>query len=74
MEMLGRRSWHAITDEVKNSVTELFLEKYYDHNFSHVTERLNEEEEITISLASVRGILKADGIFWLLEPSSGLRQ
>ena len=58
----GRLSWHAITDEVKIKVTELFREKYYDHNFSHFTERLNEEEEIAISLSSVRRILKAYGI------------
>ena len=58
----GRRPCHSLGDEIRAEVLALYQQKYYDFNFSHFTERLNEEEDINISRSSVARILKAEGI------------
>lgn len=58
----GRQPRHSLKDETRAAVLSLYQQKYYDFNFSHFTERLNEEEDISISRSSVARILKAEGI------------
>ena len=58
----GRQPRHSLGDEMRTQVLNLYQQKYYDFNFSHFTERLNEEEDISISRSSVARILKAEGI------------
>ena len=58
----GRQPRHCLRDEIRDKVLALYQQKYYDFNFSHFTERLNEEENISISRSSVARILKAEGI------------
>ena len=58
----GRRPRHSLGDETRARVLSLYQQKYHDFNFSHFTERLNEEENVSISRSSVARILKAEGI------------
>ena len=58
----GRQPHHSLGAETQAKVLALYQQKYYDFNFSHFTERLNEEEDISISRSSVARILKAEGI------------
>ncbi|WOL40016.1 hypothetical protein RAH42_12900 [Pyramidobacter sp. YE332] len=58
----GRTSRRRIGDEVRESVLKAYEEVYYDFNFSHFAECLNEREGIRISRSSVVRILKDEGI------------
>ena len=58
----GRKPAHAIPDDLKGVVLQLFQEKYFDHNFTHFTEQLHDNEGIVISRPSVSRMLKASGI------------
>lgn len=58
----NRRPKHRIGDDIRADVLRLFQEKYYDFNFSHFTDLLNEKEGISVSRASVARILAAAGI------------
>jgi transposase len=61
----GRKPAHALTDEVKESIVDLYRTKYYDATYQHFTELLQEFEGIKVSEAVVRGILMAQ---YLLSP------
>ena len=58
----GRAPKGRIGDDVRTLVLELYQEKYYDFNFSHFTEYLNEKEGVRISRNSVTRILNEGGI------------
>lgn len=58
----GRAPKGRIGDDVRSLVLGLYQEKYYDFNFSHFTECLNEKEEVRISRNSVARILNAGGV------------
>ena len=58
----GRKPCHSIGEETRAQVLDLYRQKYYDFNFSHFTEQLNEEENVNISRSSVVRILKLEGI------------
>ena len=58
----GKQPRHSLGDETRAKVLALYRQKYYDFNFSHFTERLNEEENVSISRSSVARILKEEGI------------
>ena len=58
----NKQSKHRIRDDIRADVLRLFQEKYYDFNFSHFTDLLNEKEDISISRASVARILAAAGV------------
>ncbi|NTZ16435.1 ISNCY family transposase, partial [Paenibacillus sp. JMULE4] len=58
----GRKPVHALTDELKERVVELFREKYHGSNNCHFAELLEEHESICISPSSVRRILLDRGI------------
>ena len=58
----GRAPKGKIGDDVRTLVLELYQEKYYDFNFSHFTECLNEKEGLRISRNSAARILNEGGI------------
>jgi transposase len=58
----GRKPVHAISDDCKQAVLQLFQEKYFNHNFSHFTEQLCDNELIMVSRPTVSRILRASGI------------
>lgn len=58
----GRSSEKKIDETTREKIIELFNSKYFDFNFSHFTEKLNEQENITISRSSVSRILRSQGI------------
>jgi transposase len=57
----GRKPKHALSEELKQEVIRLFEEKYYDSNFCHYSQLLQEHEKIELSPASVRRILRSVG-------------
>jgi transposase len=58
----GRQPAHALSQQVKDKVTELAHTKYTGFNFSHFTELLEEREDTRLSRSSVRRILLASGL------------
>lgn len=58
----GRKPAHAIPDDVKELVAELYRTKYYGSNNCHFSELLQEHESLMLSVSSVRRILLAQGI------------
>ena len=58
----GRKPKHAITDEVKDQVVQLYNVKYLGSNNCHFSELLEEHEALELSPSSVRRILLDRGI------------
>ena len=58
----GRRSAHAISEELRQQVIMLARTCYTDFNHAHMTEMLEEREGITLARSTVRQILKDAGI------------
>lgn len=58
----GRKPKHALSEDMKNKVTELYSVKYHVSNNCHFVELLEEYESIRISPSSVRRILLEKGI------------
>jgi transposase len=58
----GRRPAHALSQQIKDKVTELARSKYKGFNFSHFTESLEEREGTRLSRSSVRRILLNSGL------------
>lgn len=58
----GRKPKHALTDEVKKQVAELYTMKYRGSNNCHFSELLEEHEALQLSPSSVRRILLDKGI------------
>lgn len=58
----GRASVRALDEVTRARVVELARTKYAGFNQQHLTEKLNEEERMTISRPTVRRILLAEGI------------
>ena len=61
----GRKPATTIPEDTRNSVVDLYCSKYYDANFQHYTELLEEHEGISISVSSVSKILEAK---YILSP------
>ena len=61
----GRKPATTIPQETRNTVVDLYLNKYYDANFRHYTELLEEREHIRLSPSSVMKILEAE---YILSP------
>ena len=57
----GRKPKHALSELLKREVIELYEKKYYDSNFCHYSQLLQEHEKIELSPSSVRRILKSTG-------------
>lgn len=49
----GRLPHHAISDEIKEAVIDLFHDKYCDCNFTHFAQKLREVEGVILSDSSV---------------------
>jgi len=58
----GRAPIHTIATELKRRVLELAQGKYKGLNHTHLTEKLREEEELSISRSTIRRILLDAGI------------
>jgi len=58
----GRQPAHALDEEVKADIRDLYLSKYYDANFAHFTELLEREEGIAVSESTVRNILSNEEV------------
>jgi transposase len=56
-----RPSSRAFPAGVKERVMALAREKYFDFNFSHLSEMLNEQEKITVSRETLRKWLRPEG-------------
>ena len=57
----GRQPKATISKETKERIINLYKNKYYDFNWSHFTEKLNEEENIKISYTPLRHVLTSAG-------------
>ena len=58
----GKKPKHALSEEVKQQVVELYNTKYHGSNHCHFAELLDEHESLKMSPASVRRILIDNGI------------
>ena len=58
----GRKPATTIPEETRNTVVDLYRNKYYQANFRHYTELLEERQNIRISPSSVAKILEAESI------------
>lgn len=57
----GRSPSHAFSSEAQNRIITLAEERYFDFNFSHLSEMLEEEERITINRETLRRWLRPRG-------------
>jgi len=58
----GRKPVHTVPESAKADIADLYLNKYYDANFSHFTELLEKEEDVVVSESLVREILYSQEI------------
>lgn len=58
----GRKAWNKTVSEKVKKVMELARGRYQGLNDTHLTEKLKEKEEISLSRSVVRGILRGVGI------------
>jgi hypothetical protein len=57
----GTSARHALAEELRVQVAELYRSKYQDFNFSHFHEKLTEVEGLELCLSSACRILKGAG-------------
>lgn len=57
----GRKPATTIPDEIREKIIKLYKENYYDYNWSHFNEKLNEIEGISITYTPLRKILTNAG-------------
>lgn len=58
----GRKAWNRTASEKLDKVIELARGRYQGLNDTHLTEKLKEKEEMSLSRSVVRGILRGAGI------------
>ncbi len=58
----GRRPIHALEDQVKQKILDLYRTKYSDANFTHYSELLEEYERIKVSPSTIHSILIDENI------------
>lgn len=63
----SRKPVHAVDEETKRLVIDLYNTKYYDTNFTHYSELLEKYEGISISPSAVRSILMDE---YILSPKA----
>lgn len=63
----GRKPAHALSDDVKNQIEDLYNTKYFDCTYTQFSEFLAEREDIFVSVDEVRCILKER---YILSPRS----
>ena len=59
----GRKPAHAFSAEFKAEVMDLFRQKYFDFNFSHLSDYLLEAEAINIGRETLRKWLRAEPLW-----------
>ena len=57
----GRKPATTIPEEIREKIINLYKDEYYDYNWTHFTEKLNEVEGISISYTPLRNILTKAG-------------
>ncbi len=57
-----RKPVSTIPDAIRSAVVMLYLNKYYDANFTHFTELLSKHENITLSISTIAHILEKEFI------------
>jgi transposase len=59
-----------LTERIKNKIKQLYQTKYEGFNLTHMTEFLNEKEQIKVSVESTRQILLQAGLYtkWKKQP------
>ena len=58
----GRKPAITTSDEIRNTVVDLYRTKYHESNFTHFTELLERNEGITLSVSAVTNFLEAEHI------------
>lgn len=58
----GRQPYHTLAPSVRTQILEMAQSKYVGFNHSHLTEKLQEVEEMAVSRSTVRRILVNSGI------------
>jgi transposase len=58
----GRKPKHALSEELKDHIAEVYITKYHGSNNCHFAELLQEHESLKLSTTSVRRILLSKGI------------
>ena len=58
----GRKPKHALDEDIKSTILDLYNTKYYDANFEHYSELLDKYEGIKVSPSAVRSILMEENI------------
>lgn len=58
----NRQPVHSIPDEIKRTIVDLYLSKYYESNFEHFSELLSKYENIIVSPTSITRILASEDI------------
>ncbi len=58
----GRKPSHAITDELRVEIINLYHSKYKEFNFTHFQEKLEEIHKIVVSVPTVYRILTSSGL------------
>ncbi len=59
----GRKPVHVLSDDIRQRIVELAQSKYAGFNQQHYTEKLAENEGISVSRSSIRRILSDSGIY-----------
>ena len=59
----GRRPVSAMSADLKQTVVDLYITKYYDSNFTHYQELLSRNENIKLYVSTVENILESNNIF-----------
>ncbi len=57
----SRKPKHTLSLDTKNKVLKLYENKYFDFNFKHFCEKLNDVEGINISYTALSSLLKSNG-------------
>jgi len=58
----GKKPVHALSDEIKKDIVDLYNTKYYDANFTHYSQLLYKHNSIEVSPSSIRSILQTKHI------------
>lgn len=64
----GKIPVHALKDNTKKLILDLYLTKYFDSNFEHYSELLAEYEKINVSPSAIRKLLFNNG--YILSPKA----
>lgn len=58
----GRQPIHTLSSDTKQVIIDLYRTKYFDANFSHFSDLLQDRENISVSTSTIRTLLMQEGI------------